>query len=76
MSENHRAPGAEEVEITIAIGVEEIRALGVGHERGVAAYRAKGPHGRVDASGEKSFGTKLQVAGVGEAAGHEFSIGC
>jgi hypothetical protein len=75
VSQYHRSPGAEEVEITIAIGVEEIRARGMGHEGGIAAYGAKGTHGRVNAAGEKSFGTKLQVAGPGEAAAHAFSIG-
>jgi hypothetical protein len=75
VAEDHRAPGTEEVEITIAVGVEEIGAFGVGHEGGVAAYGAEGSDGRVDAAGEKSFGTKLQVAGAGEEAGHVFSIG-
>jgi hypothetical protein len=75
VAENHRTPGAEEVQVAIAIRVEEVRALGVGHERRVAAYGAKGTHGRVDASGKKFFGAKLQLAGAREAARHEFSIG-
>src|SRR5207253_10729666 len=72
VAEDHGTPGAEEVEVAVAVGVEEICALGVGHERRIAAYCAKGPHGRVDASGEESFGTKLQLAGTGEAARHGF----
>jgi hypothetical protein len=75
VAEDHRAPGTEEVEITIAVGVEEIGTFGVGHERGVAAYGAEGADGRVDASGEKLLGAKLQLAGAGEEAGHVFSIG-
>jgi hypothetical protein len=47
----------------------------VGHKRGVAAYCAKGPHWRVDASGEKSFSAKLQLAGADECSGHSSSIG-
>jgi hypothetical protein len=75
VAEKHRTPGAEEVQVTIAIGVEEIGTLGVRHEGRFAAYRAEGTDGRVDASGEKSFGTKLQVAGAGEVATHASSIG-
>jgi hypothetical protein len=75
VAEKHRTPGTEEVQVTIAIGVEEIGALGVSYERRVAAYGAKGSDRRVDAAGEKPFGTKLQVAGAGEGAAHASSIG-
>ena len=75
VAEDHRAPGAEEVEVAIAVFVEEVGALGVGDEGWVAAYGAEGTDGRVDAAGEKFLGAKLQVAGVGEGAGHVFSIG-
>jgi hypothetical protein len=75
VAEDHRTPGAEEVEITIAVFVEEIGALGVGDEWGFAAYSAEGAHGRVDSAGKELFGALLQVMGAGEAAGHVFSIG-
>jgi hypothetical protein len=59
VAEKHRAPGAEEVQVTVAVGIEEIGALGVTYERGVPAYGAEGSDGRVDASGEKLLGAKL-----------------
>jgi hypothetical protein len=75
VAEDHGAPGAEEVEVTVAIGVEEIGTLGVGDEGWVAAYGTEGSNGRVDASGKKLFGALLQMAGAIEAAGHASSIG-
>ena len=75
VAEDHGAPGAEEVEVAVAVFVEEVCAFGVGEEWRVAAYGAEGADGRVDSAGEEFFGALLQVAGAGEGAGHVFSIG-
>jgi hypothetical protein len=75
VAEDHGTPGAEEIEVAIAVFVKEIRAFGSGEEGRVSAYGAKGPDRRVDASREKFFGAKLQLAGAGERAGHGSSIG-
>src|ERR1700738_3097200 len=44
----------------------------MGYKRGVATYRTKSPHRRADASGKKSCGAKLQLAGADEGSGHVF----
>ena len=75
VAEDHGPPGAEEVEVAVAVRVAEVGALGVGEERGIAADGAKGAYGRVDSAGEEVFGALLQVARTGEAASHAFSIG-
>jgi hypothetical protein len=75
VSQNHGSPRAEEVEVAIAISVEEVRALGARDKGRIAAHSAECSHRRVDASGEKSFGAKLQLTRSGEGAGHVFSIG-
>ena len=75
MAEDHRPPGAKEIEVTVAVLVVEVCALGVGEERGIAANSAEGAYGRVDSAGEEVFGALLQVARTGEAASHAFSIG-
>jgi hypothetical protein len=68
MAEDHWAPGAEEVEVTVTVLVEEPRAFGVGDEGWVAADGAEGADGRVDSAGEEGFGALLKLAGaaVGE----------
>ena len=66
VAEDHGAPGAKEVEVTVAVFVEEIGAFGVREEGRVAAYGAEGSDGRVDASGKEFFGALLQVTGAGE----------
>ena len=65
MAEDHGAPGAEEVEVAVAIFVKEVGPLGVSHERRVAAYGAEGADRRVDSSGKEFFGALLQVMGAG-----------
>ena len=75
MAKDHRPPGAEEVEVAVAIFVVEVCAFGVGEEGWVSAYGAEGADGRVDASWEEFFSTLLQVTRTGEATSHAFSIG-
>jgi hypothetical protein len=41
----------------------------------VAAYGAKGPNGRIDASGKVLFGAELELARQGGEAGHLSIIG-
>jgi hypothetical protein len=70
MAEDHWAPGAEEVEVTVTVLVEEPRAFGVGDEGWVAADGAEGADGRIDPSGKKGFGALLQLAGAIESERH------
>ena len=73
--EDHRPPGAEKIEVAVAVLVEEIRAFGVGEKGRVAANGAECAGRRVDASGKEFFRALLQVTRTGEATGHTFSIG-
>jgi hypothetical protein len=59
MAEDHRTPGAEEVEVTVAVRVEKIGTFGVGEEGRIAAYSSEGSDGRVNTSGQKFFGAEL-----------------
>src|ERR1035438_5514169 len=60
VAQNHRPPRTEVVDIAFAVGVEEPRSLRPLDERGLAAYRAKRPHRRVEAAGEEPFGALLK----------------
>ena len=53
MAQDHRAPGAEVVDVAVAVRVVEISALGAFDKRRRAAHRAESPHRRVDAAGKK-----------------------
>jgi len=75
VAEDHGPPGAEEVEVAVAVFVEEVGALGVGDEWRIAAYGAEGADGRIHSAGKEFFSALLQVIGAGEAASHSFSIG-
>jgi hypothetical protein len=68
VAEDHGAPGAEEVEIAIAVLVVEPGAFCVGEEGRLAAYGAKGADGGVDPAGEDGLGALLELVGasVGE----------
>jgi len=45
VAEDHRTPGTEVVDIAIAIGIEEVGALGAINEWRRAAHRAECPYG-------------------------------
>ena len=53
MAQNHRPPGAEVVDVPVAVGVDEPRALGALNKWRRAAHGVKGPHRRIDAAGKK-----------------------
>ena len=65
VAQNHRAPGAEVVDVAVAVGVVEIRALGALDEGRRAAHGAKGAHRRVDAAGKVALGALLEGPGNG-----------
>jgi hypothetical protein len=59
VAEDHGSPGAEEIEVAVAVGVEEVGAPGMGEEGRVTSYSAEGADRRVNASGEEFFGPEL-----------------
>ena len=65
MAEDHRSPGAEIVDVAIAVGVEEPRTLGALHERRSAAHGSKCADRGVDAAGEEALGALLEGLGTG-----------
>jgi hypothetical protein len=64
VAEDHGTPGAEHVEVSVAVGVVEIGSFGVGDEGRIAADGPEGTDGGVDAAGKEGFGTELEGAGV------------
>ena len=72
VAEDHRTPGAEVVDIAIAVGVDEVGALGALDEWRRAAHGAKGPHRRVDAAGKEALGAFLERLGTGVLWGVNF----
>jgi hypothetical protein len=72
VAEDHRAPGAEKIEVAIAVDVEEVCAFGVSDEGRLATDGAKGADGRIDAAGEEFFGALLQLAGAEVRRRHLF----
>ena len=64
VAEDHGSPGAEEVEVTVAVLVIEPRAFGMGEERGLAADGTEGADGRVDSAGKYRLGFLLQKVGA------------
>ena len=71
VAQDHRAPGAEVVDVAIAVGVDEVGALGALDKRRRAAHRFEGAHRRVDAAGKEALGALLEGLGPGADAGWE-----
>ena len=60
VAEDHRPPGADVVDVALAVGVAEVRALGARDEARRAADGAEGAHRRVDAAGDDALGALEQ----------------
>ena len=52
VTEDHRPPRADEVDVAVAVDVGEPGALGAGDEARDAAHTTEGPHRRVDPTGD------------------------
>jgi len=69
VAQDHRAPGADVVDVFLAVGVPEISALGALHKAGCAAHGAEGAHRRVDPTGDHLGGAvKKGLVAVGHGA--------
>jgi len=71
VAEDHGTPGAEVVDIAIAVRVDDPSAMGPLDKRRRAADCTKSSHRRVDAARKKSLGSLLQGLGSGADAGWE-----
>ena len=56
MPQDHRPPRADVVDVALAVGIPEVRALGALHETGGAADGAEGAHRRIHAAGNELAG--------------------
>ncbi len=56
VAEDHRSPGADVIDIGVAVGIVNLGTLGALNEQRVAAHRLEGPHGAVDPPGDDAFG--------------------
>ena len=59
MAKDHGTPGAEEVDVAVAVHIEEVRAASRGDEGRMSANGAEGADGRVDSAGKELFGAAL-----------------
>jgi hypothetical protein len=73
--EDHGTPGAEVVDVAVAIGVPEVGAFAADDEGRVAADGAKGTDRRVDSAGKNFFCALPERTGAGENERHVSSIG-
>ena len=69
MTEDRWAPGADVVDVAIAIDVLDATALGATDEKRLAADIAKGADGRINAAGDEFFGNLKKLMGSGIAHG-------
>ena len=74
MTENQRTPRADVVDVTVAVGIPNVRAFASNQERRLAADRPKCPDRRIDSAGNKLLGSLLQTTGFIESAGHRVAI--
>ena len=73
VAENERSPGADVVDVFVAVGVPDVRAQPAHEEWRIAADGAKGAHRGVHAAGNHLLGALLQLARHLEFAGHGLS---
>jgi hypothetical protein len=69
VAEDQRPPGADIVDVALAVGVGDARAGTGGEEARRTADRTKGPHRRVDATRDVPLGAlkELLIAGTHES---------
>ena len=64
MTEEQRAPGANVVDVFVAIDIEEMRAFAAEDEARSTAHAAKSAHGRVNATGDDLLSAGEQRFGL------------
>ncbi len=67
VAEDHRAPGADVVDVALVVLVDDIGAFGVLEEQRGAADAAEGANRRVDAAGDVGLGAGKEGFGTGHA---------
>ena len=65
MAEQQRTPGADVIDVLVAIDVEDVRPLAARDENGVAADAAESADGGIDAAGNDLLGAAEELFGFG-----------
>src|SRR5207248_9309866 len=65
VAEDQRAPGADVVEVAVAVEVDEVRPLTLGDEDGLAADAAEGAGRTIDATGDQVAGAAVGLLAAG-----------
>src|SRR5690606_6895535 len=65
VTQNHRAPGADVIDVALAVLVRYIGAFGMLEKQRRAADAAEGAHRRVDATGDVVLGAGEEDFGTG-----------
>jgi hypothetical protein len=76
MAEEKGPPGADVVDVFVAVGVEDVGGFAAGDEGRVAADAAAGADGGVDASGDEGESALEQNVGFGVRHFHFLSHEC
>ena len=61
VAEDHRAPGADIVDVAVAVDIEQVRPVRALDEERLAAHRLERAHRRIDAAGHQRLGAGEQV---------------
>src|SRR5262249_4298246 len=77
--EDERAPGADKIEITVAVDIEEIRAFSPSNKERLASHSAKGPCRTIDSPGDDFAGTlkgqpAMRTAGIESTRRHDNGV--
>ena len=75
VAEDQGAPGADEVQVLVAVGVPDAGALAAGDEGRLATHGAKGADGAVHAAGHEPLGAGEEGLGAGSRFGH-WAVAC
>ena len=75
VAQYQRAPGADQIEITAAVAVGQMRSAAADEEKRRATDRAERPHGRVHAAGDDAGGALVEPLRAGMGMAHQDSYG-
>ena len=64
VSQNHRPPGADIIDIDVAVLIVEVLVFGTLNKPRRTAHRLKRPHRRIDTAGHQFLGTVIQRLGM------------
>jgi len=69
VAEDHRAPGADVVDVAVAVSVDQEGTLGADDHGRVAAHGAEGANGGIDPAGQELLCALLELARTDVGAG-------